>query len=153
VIAGVGLSGTASAEIDAPLDRVWAIVADIESWPRWQETLSAVDVEERDGEGRPSLCEVVFDAGVQTIRTLQRLRYEPPLSVAFSQESGSLKSLHGSWRLEDLGDDRTRATYELDVEPGGFLSMLVRGAVEERLREVLVTRLPGELKVPAEAAG
>jgi ribosome-associated toxin RatA of RatAB toxin-antitoxin module len=153
VIAGVGLSGTASAEIDAPLDRVWAIVADIESWPRWQETLSAVDVEERDAEGRPSLCEVVFDAGVQTIRTLQRLRYEPPLSVAFSQESGSLKSLHGSWRLEDLGDDRTRATYELDVEPGGFLSMLVRGAVEERLREVLVTRLPGELKVPAEAAG
>jgi ribosome-associated toxin RatA of RatAB toxin-antitoxin module len=153
VIAGVGLSGTASAEIDAPLDRVWAIVADIESWPQWQETLSAVDVEERDAEGRPSLCEVIFDAGVQTIRTRQRLRYEPPLSVAFSQESGSLKSLHGCWRLEDLGGDRTRATYELDVEPGGFLSMLVRGAVEERLREVLVTRLPGELKVPAETAG
>jgi ribosome-associated toxin RatA of RatAB toxin-antitoxin module len=93
----------------------------------------------------------MFDAGVQTIRTLQRLRYEPPQSVSFSQEKGSLKSLHGSWRLEDLGDDRTRATYELDVEPGGFLSMLVRGAVEERLREVLVTRLPGELKARADA--
>ncbi|HEY0343404.1 MAG TPA: SRPBCC family protein [Solirubrobacteraceae bacterium] len=145
------LGGTASADIDAPLHRVWTIVADVEAWPEWQETLSAVDVEQRDAEGRPSLCEVIFDAGIQTIRTVQRIRYEPPLSLAFSQESGSLKSLHGSWRLEDLGGERTRATYLLDVEPGGFLNMLVRGAVEERLRELLVTRLPGQLKARAEA--
>jgi ribosome-associated toxin RatA of RatAB toxin-antitoxin module len=152
VTAGVAtLSGTASADIDAPLDRVWAIVSDVEAWPQWQATLSAVDVEERDAEGRPSLCEVIFDAKVQTIRTVERVRYEPPLSLAFSQESGSLKSLHGSWRLEDLGEERTRATYQLEVEPGGFLNMLVKGAVEERLREVLVTRLPGELKARAEA--
>jgi hypothetical protein len=32
-----------------------------------------------------------------------------------------------------------------------MLSMLVRGAVEERLRELLVMRLPGELKARAEA--
>jgi ribosome-associated toxin RatA of RatAB toxin-antitoxin module len=145
------LSGIASADIDAPLHRVWTIVADVEGWPQWQETLSAVDVEERDAEGRPSLCEVIFDAGIQTIRTVQRMRYEPPLSLGFSQESGSLKSLHGSWGLEDLGGERTRARYELDVEPGGFLNMLVKGAVEERLREALVTRLPGELKARAEA--
>jgi ribosome-associated toxin RatA of RatAB toxin-antitoxin module len=145
------LAGSASADIEAPLDRVWAIVADVEAWPEWQATLSAVDVEERDAEGRPSLCEVIFDAKVQTIRTVQRLRYEPPTSLGFSQERGSLKSLHGSWRLEDLGDERTRATYELEAEPGGFLNMLVKGAVEERLREVLVLRLPGELKARAEA--
>jgi hypothetical protein len=30
--------------------------------------------------------------------------------------------------------------------------MLVKGAVEERLREVLVLQLPGELKARAEAA-
>lgn len=145
------LAGSASADIEAPLDRVGAIVADVEAWPEWQATLSAVDVEERDAEGRPSLCQVIFDAKVQTIRTVQRLRYEPPRSLAFSQESGSLKALRGSWGLQDLGDGRTRATYELEVEPGGFLSMLVKGAVEERLREALVTNLPGELKQRAEA--
>jgi ribosome-associated toxin RatA of RatAB toxin-antitoxin module len=145
------LSGTASADIEAPIDRVAAIVADVEAWPEWQATLSAVDVEERDAQGRPSLCEVVFDAKVQTIRTVQRLRHEPPRSLAFSQESGSLKQLRGSWGLEDLGDGRTRATYQLEVEPGGFLSMLVKGAVEERLREVLVMQPPGELKERAEA--
>jgi ribosome-associated toxin RatA of RatAB toxin-antitoxin module len=144
------LSGSAGTDIDAPLDRVWAIVADVEAWPEWQATLSAVEVEERDAEGRPSRCEVIFDAKIQTIRTVQRLRYEPPLALGFSQESGSLKSLHGSWRVEDLGDGCTRATYELEAEPGGFLNMLVKGAVEERLREVLVLKLPGELKARAE---
>lgn len=146
------LSGRASADIDAPLDRVWAVVSDVEAWPQWQATLSALDVEERDAEGRPSLCEVVFDAKVQTIRTVQRLRCEPPLRLAFSQESGSLKSLHGSWRLEDLGDGRTRATYELEVEPGGLLGMFITGAVEDKLREVLVAGLPGELKARVGAA-
>jgi ribosome-associated toxin RatA of RatAB toxin-antitoxin module len=146
------LSASASADIGAPLDRVWAVVSDVEAWPQWQATLSALDVEEHDGEQRPALCEVVFDAKVQTVRTVQRLRYEPPLRLAFAQERGSLKALHGSWHLEDLGDGRTRATYELVVEPGGMLGMLITGAVEAKLRELLVTRLPGELEARVEAA-
>jgi ribosome-associated toxin RatA of RatAB toxin-antitoxin module len=153
VSAGVAsLSGRASADVGAPLDRVWAVVADVEAWPQWQATLSDLDVEERDADGRPSRCEVIFDAKVQTVRTVQRLRYEPPLGLGFSQESGSLKSLHGSWRLEDLGDGGTRATYELEVEPGGLMGMLISGAVEDKLRELLVARLPGELKARVESA-
>ncbi|HVL30606.1 MAG TPA: SRPBCC family protein [Solirubrobacteraceae bacterium] len=145
------MRASASTAIDAPPQRVWEIVADVESWPRWQATLSDVDVEARDADGRPQLCQVVFDAKVQTISTLQRVRYEPPLRLTFEQDRGNLKALRGAWRLEDLGAGRTRATYELEVQAGGVLGMLVKGAVEERLREVLVTRLPGELKARAEA--
>lgn len=146
------LKASANTEIEAPIDRVWEIVADIQGWPEWQATITEIDVEERDAVNRPSLCEVVFDAKVQTIRTVQRLHYESPHLLTFTQERGSLKALGGAWRLEDLGDDRTRATYELDVEPGGFLGMLITGAVEERLRGTLVDRLPGELKTRAERA-
>ncbi|HUR86222.1 MAG TPA: SRPBCC family protein [Solirubrobacteraceae bacterium] len=146
------LSARASADIDAPVDRVWAVVADVESWPQWQTTISALDVEERDAEGRPSLCEVVFDAKVQTIRTVQRVSYEPPLRLEFTQERGSLKGLRGAWQLEDLGDGRARASYELDVRLGGMLGMLVTGAVEDKLRERLVTSLPVELKTQVERA-
>ncbi len=144
------MRGSASTEIDAVPARVWQVVADIEAWPQWQATLSAVDVESRDADGRPERCQVVFDAKVQTLTTVQRVRYEPPLRLTFEQEGGSLKTLRGSWRLEDLGDGRTRATYDLEVEVGGLLGRLVSGSVEERLRDVLVTRLPGELKARAE---
>jgi ribosome-associated toxin RatA of RatAB toxin-antitoxin module len=144
------LSGSASADIAAPLEQVWAIVADVDGWPAWQATISELEVSDRDADGRPVLCEVVFDAKVQTIRTVQRVRYDPPHVLEFTQESGSLKSLHGHWRLEDLGDARTRATYELEVVIAGMLGMLVTGAVEDKLRERLVTQLPGELRARAE---
>lgn len=144
------LTASASADIDAPVQRVWDAVAGVEAWPQWQTTISALDVEQRDAAGRPSLCEVVFDAKVQTIRTVQRVRYEPPQVLTFTQENGSLKSLRGAWRLEDLGDGRTRASYELDVGLGGMLGMLVTGAVAEKLRERLVTSLPAELKARVE---
>ena len=146
------LSATASAEMDAPIERVWEIVADVEGWPEWQATISAIDIEERDAANRPSLCEVVFDAKVQTIRTVQRVHYESPHALQFTQERGSLKSLKGSWRLEDLGGGRTRATYALDVVITGMLGMVVTGAVQDKLRDRLVTGLPGELKARAERA-
>jgi ribosome-associated toxin RatA of RatAB toxin-antitoxin module len=144
------LSATATADINVPIDRVWEIVADVEGWPEWQATITEIDVEERDAANRPALCEVVFDAKVQTIRTVQRVHYESPHLLTFTQERGSLKALKGSWRLQDTGDGCTRATYALDVSPGGFLGMLITGAVEERLRGTLVERLPGELKARAE---
>ena len=147
-----GLSATASGEIAAPIERVWEVVADLEGWPEWQATIAEIDVEERDAANRPALCEVVFDAKVQTIRTVQRVRYESPHRLTFTQERGSLKSLRGSWTLEDLGDGRTRATYALDVELSGMLGMLVTGAVQDKLRERLVTALPGELRARAEKA-
>lgn len=145
-----GLSASASAEIDAGIDQVWAIVADVEGWTEWQATITEIDVEERDAANRPALCEVVFDAKVQTIRTVQRVHYESPHLLSFSQERGSLKSLDGSWRLEDLGEGRARATYTLDVGLSGMLAMLVNGAVADKLRDRLVAGLPNELKARAE---
>jgi ribosome-associated toxin RatA of RatAB toxin-antitoxin module len=144
------LSASANTRIQAPIDAVWEIVADVEGWPEWQATITEIDVEERDAANRPALCEVVFDAKVQTIRTVQRVHYESPHRLAFTQERGSLKELAGSWRLEDLGDGATGATYALDVEPGGMLSMLITGSVEQKLRGTLVDKLPGELKARAE---
>ena len=68
------------------------------------------------------------------------------------QEKGDLKSVEGAWILEDLGDGRTRATYQLDADPGRVLGMLIRGPVEGKLRDILVNARPGELKKAIEGA-
>lgn len=144
------MGGEASAEIDAPLDRVWAEVEDVLAAPEWQGGLVAVTALEHDAEGRPTLVETESDIKVRHVKTQVRFDYEPPTRLTWTQEKGDLKSVEGSWTLEDLGEGRTRATYKLDGDPGRMLGMVIRGPVEAAARAVLVNARPGELKARVE---
>ena len=140
------LGGTASTEIDASIELCWAAVEDLAAAPDWQAGLNAMEIRERDGEGRVLLAESTSDAKVRQIRSVMRFTYDAPHRLGWRQESGDLKSLVGAWELEALGPERTRATYRLDGDPGRMLGMLIRGPVEERLQEILVGGRPAELK-------
>jgi carbon monoxide dehydrogenase subunit G len=146
------MGGSASAEIDAPMDEVWAVVEDVLTAPDWQGGLLAMSALERDADGRPTLVETENDIKVRSVKTRVRFRYEPPTTLAWTQEKGDLKSVEGSWTLEDLGDGRTRATYTLDTDPGRVLGMLIRGPVEAAIRGMLVNARPRELKARVENA-
>ncbi len=146
------MGGTASAKIDAPINEVWAVVEDVLIAPDWQGGLEAITALEHDGEGRPTLVESVSDIKIRHVKTQVRFSYEPPTRLSWAQEKGDLKSVEGSWLLEDLGDGRTRATYSLDGDPGRMLGMLIRGPVEAAARAVLVNARPGELKARVEGA-
>jgi hypothetical protein len=146
------MGGTASAEIDAPLDRVWTVVEDVLSAPAWQGGLVAISPLERDAEGRPTLVESESDVKVRHVKTQVRFSYGPPTLLSWKQEKGDLKSVEGSWTLEDLGKERTRATYALDADPGHVLGMLIRGPVEAAVRAMLVNARPAELKKHVEGA-
>jgi len=140
------MGGEASTEIDAPIDDVWAVVEDVATAPDWQSGLDSMEPVERDADGRVLVANSTTDAKVRKVTTRVRFEYDPPHRMTWRQEKGDLKSLVGAWELEDLGDGRTRATYRLDGDPGRALGMLVRGPVEDRLREILVGQRPGELK-------
>jgi uncharacterized protein YndB with AHSA1/START domain len=146
------MGGSASAEIDEPVDEVWAVVEDVLTAPDWQGGLVAMSALERDADGRPTLVETENDIKVRHVKTRVRFRYEPPTRLSWTQEKGDLKSVEGSWTLEDLGDGRTRATYTLDSDPGRVLGMLIRGPVEAAIRAMLVNARPGELKARVEGA-
>lgn len=144
------IEGTASAEIEAPIDAVYAIVADIEGSPRWQPDLTLAECLERDRDGNQTLMRVETDAKVRRLGATIRVDYEPPNRIEWAQEDGDLKSFAGAWELEDLGAGRTRATYRLDIDPGRVLGMAVRGPVVEMLRERLIDSTPEKLKGFAE---
>jgi len=146
------ITGSASTEIDAPPEAVWAIVQDVEHWAQWQSTLGQVTITARDAEGRASQCDVDIDAKITKISMRLECSYAPPARMTFERTSGDLSSLQGSWMLEDLGDGRTRASYELDVDPGGVIGFLLNAERKEKLRALLVDARPGELKARAEAA-
>lgn len=147
------LGGSASSEIDAPLESVWAVVEDVLSAPDWQGGLDVMTALERDGDGRPVLVETENDIKVRRIKARVRFRYEGPTRLSWSQERGEMKSVEGSWELEDLGDGRTRATYNLDADPGRMLGLLIKGPVEAATRAIFVNGRPGELKRLVERGG
>lgn len=142
----MAISGSSTEEINAPIEEVWAVIADVVSAPDWQDGLKDVEELERDGDGRVTLVESSSDAKVRTIKSIVRFSYGPPTTLRWSQEKGELKSVEGSWELEDLGDGRTRATYQLEVDLGRMLGMVIRGPLVDALRGQLVNARAGELK-------
>jgi carbon monoxide dehydrogenase subunit G len=151
-IAMAHLGGTASSEIDAPMKDVWAVLEDVLSAPDWQGGLDAMNALEHDEDGRAVLVETENDIKVRRIKAQVRFRYEGPKRLSWTQEQGEMKSVEGSWELEDLGASRTRATYNLDADPGRLLGMLIRGPVEAATRAIFVNGRPAELKRLVEGA-
>ena len=140
------ITGTSTADIDAPIDKVWALVEDVEAAPDWQGGLKSLRALEHDDEGRPTLVESESDAKVRSVKSTVRFTYDGPTTLTWRQEKGELKSVDGSWKLEDLGGDRTRATYDLEVDLGRMLGMVIRGPLVDLLRGMLVSARAGELK-------
>ena len=146
------IEGERTVEIDAPIERCFDIASDIEGAPDWQGSLKDVEVLEEDGDGRAELVETESDAKVKTVRATLRFSYEEPTAIRWVQEKGDTKSLTGSWTFEDLGENRTRATYALEADPDRVLGMLLRGPAEAKVRDFLLGDAADGLKQRAEAA-
>jgi uncharacterized membrane protein len=144
------IHGERTIEIDAPVRRCFDIAADIEGAPAWQGSLRDVEVLERDADGRPAVVNTRNDAKVKTVSTRLRFSSDSPTSIRWQQEKGDVKSLDGWWKLEELGPERTRATYGLEVDPGRVLGLLVRGPVEGQVRDFLLGNAAEGLKRTAE---
>jgi ribosome-associated toxin RatA of RatAB toxin-antitoxin module len=140
------IGGSASTEIEAPIAVVYEAAADVEASPRWQPEIKVAECLERDGDGNQALVHMETDAKVRRLGSDIRFSYEAPKRISWVQEDGDLKSVEGSWELEDLGDGRTRATYRLEVDLGRTLGLLIRGPLVGVLKGQLVNNMPERLK-------
>lgn len=140
------IAGSASIEIEAPIDAVYAVASDVEGSRRWQPEIEVTECTERDSQGNQVLVHMETDTKVRRFSSEMRFSYEEPDRVSWVQEEGDLKAVEGSWELEDLGNGRTRATYWLEVDPGRKFGLVMRGPVVGILRGKMVDSAPGKLK-------
>ena len=105
------LGGSASVEIDAPVEEVWAVVENVIAAPEWQGGLDKIVALERDADGRPTLADAESDIKVRRIKSRVHFRYEGPTRLSWGQEEGDMKSVEAIWELEDLGNGRTRVRF------------------------------------------
>lgn len=145
----MAIQGSATTVVEAPIETVYAVAADVESSPRWQPEIKRAEVLERQGDEQVVVA-TETDAKVRTIKSTLRFSYDPPRRITWRQESGDLKSVEGSWTFEEAGDGRTRATYEMTVDLGRMLGMVIRGPLVGVLRGQLVESMPDKLKQDVE---
>jgi uncharacterized membrane protein len=147
------LEGSYTLEIDAPVDRCWAIAADVARAPEWQGTMKSAHVLESDAQGRPALVRSDIDASVATLELELRFSYEEPRSMRWRRQSGGLKDLTGSWTFEEAGPGRTRATYSLEIGLGrklGLLAKTIQGPPRAKIESLLAHKPVEGLKARAE---
>ena len=144
------LEASRTVEIDAPKSDCYAIIADLASTPEWQESMISLEVLETDSEGRATLVEIKSDAKVKEVTSRVAFEYQDGEGMTWEQKKGDMKSINGSWTLEDLGDDKTRATYWLKGDTGRLLGLLGKGPVQDKLKEWLTKDAAEGLKARAE---
>ncbi len=98
----MAIEGSASAEISAPIEEVFAVAADVEGSPRWQPEIKHAECLERNADGHQVLVRTESDAKVRTLSSTLRFGCDDPTGISWKQTEGDVKSVRGSWELEDL---------------------------------------------------
>jgi uncharacterized membrane protein len=105
-----------SVDINAPQQRVWDVLSDLEAWPRRIDTVETVELltppplvkGSRVRLKQPKLPEGVWDITV----------WDAPAYFEWTQKTGGITSVPGH-RVEALDEGRARLTLTLDMR--GFL--------------------------------
>lgn len=103
-------------EIDAPLEYVWSMISNLTDIQNWSETVNEAHyhTDARRGLGAGRTCDVKgFGTLVENV-----LEWNENESFRLSLEGlpAFVKDASGGWRLERLGDNRTRATVTIDMK-------------------------------------
>ncbi|CAB4865158.1 unannotated protein [freshwater metagenome] len=132
------LEGERTVTIPAAAADVWAVIGDLAGYPAWHPFFAAVEVVVRDPQGRVSQARCEHPTPAGALRTELRLAYEEHTSLEVTRSAGDMKAMAASFLLHPVGDG-TAVTHRIRVDPGMRLGLLLRGPVEERVRERILT--------------
>jgi uncharacterized membrane protein len=130
--------------IDAPSDRVMAVIADLESYPEWVSAAHSVEVLEKFADGRVRTARFVLDAGPVKDSYVLSYTWRPDgKAVSWQLLSGELqKAQDGSYELIDQPDGTTQVIYELTVD----LTIPMIGMFKRKAEKVITDTALKELK-------
>lgn len=124
--------------MNAPKEKILAVLTDYESYSEFMDGVSKVSIESKSG----NVTKAKYDLNViKTFSyTLELTDTEDGLSWTF--DNGDIFSVNsGSWALKDLGDGTTEVTYNIEVEIK--IKMMGTGMITKKL---VNTSLPSMMK-------
>jgi ribosome-associated toxin RatA of RatAB toxin-antitoxin module len=133
---------TSDIVIEAPANEIMTVIADFASYPSWATGVQVADVLGVNAQGRPDKVQFVLDAA--PIRDEYTLDYlwdgDRNVSWSLDQPGTMLKSMDGTYVLEEIGGNETRVTYKLAVD----VSIPLLGMLKRKAEKVIIdTALKG----------
>ncbi len=136
-----------SVEIDAPIETCFAAIIDYETFPSWQGAVVDTEVLDWDEKGRGKKVRLFVDAKVRKVDYTLDYSYDEPARIEWDfVEGNGINGADGHYLFEDLGGDRTRATYKLGLEVG----IPLPGPVARRAHKTTLKGSVEDLKKEAE---
>lgn len=121
-------------EIKASPAEVFAVAADLASYPEWATGVKEIEVLEKDKRGRAQRARFVVDGMIKEITYVLRYSYNEPHEMTWQAEPGpDLKELEGSYVFNEVGEGRTEVVYGLKVEPSFTIPGFLRRQAEKQL--------------------
>jgi uncharacterized protein YndB with AHSA1/START domain len=134
-------------EIDAPIETCFAAIIDYETFPSWQGAVVDTEVLDWDSKGRGKRVRLFVDAKVRKVDYTLDYSYDEPTLIEWDfVEGNGINGADGHYTFEDLGNDRTRATYKLGLEVG----IPLPGPVARRAHKTTLKGSVDDLKKEAE---
>jgi uncharacterized membrane protein len=134
-----------SIDIAAPLEVIFHVATDLESYPEWNSGIKEVEVRERDDRGRPSKVWMRVDAKLKVLEYTLGYDYtDAPASFSWHLIDGDITELEGTYSFDEF-EEVTEVDYEMRVDPGfpvpGFLKrqaekQIARSALEDLKKRV-----------------
>lgn len=124
-----------SAIVEHPAQAMFALVDDIESYPRFLPWCVAAHVEERSEHGvRATLA--VGMKGLRTSFTTQN-RNRPGEAIDLGLVHGPFRRFAAAWRFKALGEDASRIEFSLEYELAGPLARML-APLFERIADTMM---------------
>src|SRR5690606_30733159 len=137
--------------VEVSPENFYKVISDYEKYVEFIPEMKRIHIARRDGNTVEVDYQVQIEVGgiaAKTVNYTLRHVEDPPRGIKWNMVKGEMmKSSDGSWTLDSIGPDRTRATYWVDV---GF-GLLVPRAVSAALTERSLPKLLDAFKARAES--
>lgn len=146
----------AVAELDVPIDAVRRVLVDVAHYTWITGAIRESTILDRQSPQEVTIytrMEACFGFFCKEVEQVQRVDYTDPAIVRLTSlpKYSDVKSGVSEWELSDLGDERTRITWRLSMEPDFWVPpligpALVRSGLREEGRDTIngIERLAGK---------
>jgi ribosome-associated toxin RatA of RatAB toxin-antitoxin module len=134
-----------SAIVEHSAQEMFALVDDIESYPRFLPWCTAAKVEERSEAGVRATLTVGMRGLRQSFTTQNQVR--PGESIELRLVKGPFRRFAAAWRFKPLSDEASRIEFSLEYEMAGALARML-APLFDHIADTMVdafTRRAGEL--------